>query len=206
MASLRFSFDGDRRPERERPYPSPYPPRYYGPLGYPPFISPYQNVNMQETAAPAPMEIKKQEEEKRSPVEEVQPQSSLKSPEQQAAAIVQPVSGPGAEAEAPTASASEQLVARLDTFEMGLGKVRGHLDTSRALFDDVLYKIDSFLQILEVLRANEERRLQGIQVNIASVKTNKDTIDEFLELLQTPAFQSILRQFLVGVLVKKQPV
>lgn len=202
MASLRFTFDGDRRPERERIYPSPFPPRYYGPLGFPRYIPPYQNVNMQETAGPTPAAAEKQEEEKINPAVGAQPQCLGDNADKQFTAIVQPIPGP-AEQEAPAVSVSEQLVARLDTYETGLIKVRGHVDKSRALFDDVLYKIESFLQILEVLRANEERRLQGPQAAIASLKTDKDTIDEFLELLQTPAVQSVLRQFLVGVLVKK---
>jgi hypothetical protein len=103
----------------------------------------------------------------------------------------------------PTKTVSEKLIGKLESVENGITGIRGHVDTAKVLFDDVIFKLESFMQILDIVRANEEKRLQGPQVQVSSTKTTKDTVDEILEMLQTPAIQGFLRQILVSLLVKR---
>ena len=195
MASLRFTFDGERRPERPRPFPSFMPravePRPYRPMGAyageevlnePNEISAEElkeKVSEKEQATLLPMEDNTQQKETFS--------GFSHEPEQ----------------EIPPFHVSEKFVAKLDQVETALSSLRGHADMLKLLFDEINYKLESFMQILEVIRANEERRVNRAQIQAASQKTNKDTVDEFLELLQTPVMQNALRQFLINMLVKK---
>ena len=77
------------------------------------------------------------------------------------------------------------------------------MELYKPVIDDLMYKLESFIQILDIIKANERRRLSGTQAETASFKISKDSVDEILELLEGPVFQNVLRQFLVGVLVKK---
>ena len=98
-----------------------------------------------------------------------------------------------------SADISELLISRLSTAETGLVSVKTRVDLAKEFLDDMIYKFDSLSQIMEIVRANEERRAGGVQVASLTSKETKDNIDEFLELLQTPALQGIIRQFLLGI-------
>ena len=108
-----------------------------------------------------------------------------------------------AAAEESTFSVSEELVANLTATESNLFWVKGKVDSAKGMLDDLVYKLESFTQIMEIVRANEERRVNGSQVQTASLKTSKDSVDELLELFQGPVFLNLLRQFLVSTFAKK---
>lgn len=196
MASLRFTFDGERRPERPRPFPpfmpKPVQPRpYMMPMGgyageEEPFLA--NNISAEEMTE----KVSEKEQVTLLPIED-NPQEKENFTG----------SFPEQEQEIPPIHVSEKFVAKLDQVETALSSLRGHADMLKLLFDEINYKLDSFLQILEIIRANEERRVNRAQIQAASQKTNKDTVDEFLELLQTPVMQNALRQFLINLLVKK---
>lgn len=206
MASLRFTFDGERRPERPRPLP-PFMARpvqsrpYMMPMGgYPREEEPVEPNKTPEEALPEkvterePEELKvirdeiKQEQATLPPIEDnTQQKESSYEPKQEMSPL----------------HVSEKFVAKLDQVETTLSNLRGHADTIKLLFDEINFKLDSFMQILEIIRANEERRVNRAQIQVASQKTAKDTVDEFLELLQTPVMQNAIRQLLINMLVKK---
>jgi|GEM_PF-6208239 len=108
------------------------------------------------------------------------------------------------EKEEKTVNVSEKFVSTMEVAETGLNNLRVQVDVAKNLFDDFIYKLESAVQILEIIKSNEERRINGPQVQVASWKTTKDTVDEVLELLQTPVFQNILRQFMIGWIAQKQ--
>ncbi len=203
MASLRFNYEGARRQERERrPLPF-YAGRYYG---YPPYLSPiplFQGVKPQETPSPeTDTEIRTEETPQIDATNNEETKPIIEN-------ISKPTTKPIAEEDnnnekqKSTGNLSELVINRLSTAEAGLVNIRGQVDTAKVFFDDIIYKFESILQIMEIVRGNEERRAAGAQISTVSPKTNKDNIDEILELLQTPAMQSILRQFLLGVFTKK---
>lgn len=97
---------------------------------------------------------------------------------------------------------SEKLIANLTATETNLTLIKGRVDSTKGILDDLIYKLESFLQIVEIIRANEERRISAPQAQVATLKTSKDSIDELLELLQGPVFQNVLRQIFISTLVK----
>lgn len=99
---------------------------------------------------------------------------------------------------------SEMLINNLTITEANLTELRSQVEVAKNFFDDIIYKLESFTQIMEIVKANEERRLNGPQAQLASLKTSTDSVDELLELLQGPVFQKVLRQFLVGMFVRDE--
>jgi hypothetical protein len=98
---------------------------------------------------------------------------------------------------------SEKLITFLNSSETGLNKVKGHVDNVRFMVEEVTFKLDSMMSILDIIHNSEDRRMKGPQATISSQKESKDTIDEILEMLQNPAIQSMLRQFMMGIIGKK---
>ncbi len=199
MASLRFTYNGDRRMERGRVPLSPFLPRCILPLEY----SRLNPITYAAKPTKENQELKTENQELKTENQELtggaEPIATLP--------VAYPDQNDSAEQEkentAPV-NVSELLVNRLDILEAGLNKTSSQVDQAKIILDDVIFKLDSFLQILQILYANEEKRLQGPQLQAApSQKTTKDTIDELLELLQTPAIQGVLRQFLISMIVKK---
>lgn len=221
VASLRFTFDGERRPanqtgERERAPKYPFFPRYMGP-GFFPYPPPPREVIYQEKVVPQEDDQEKgvgQEHitkggaaavevslEKDKVLEQKVTEVKLE--------IVSPQEIPGQDTGSPTQdkkvvfNVSERLISNLNTAETGLNSFRVQVDAAKELLDDIIFKLDSFMQILEIIRSNEDRRLSGPRVQAAYQKTAKDAVDELLELLQTPAMQSVLRQLLLGLMAKR---
>lgn len=114
-----------------------------------------------------------------------------------------PENFPGTE-EMNSFNVSEKLITNLTATETNLTWVKGQVDSTKSLLDDIMYKLESFMQIMEIIRANEERRISGPQAQTVSIKTSKDSVDELLELLQGPVFQNVLRQFFISTFVKKR--
>lgn len=195
MASLRFNYDGDKRPEKGRLHRGFMPKNMF-----------FQNTSLippprpSPTVIPPPAEIQA-EEIPESPAGDIEP--SLPKPEKQGMDAAKPdIPSPETPPEI-NLSDSEKFIARLESYESGAAKIRQQIDMSRVLFDEVLFHMDSFLKILEVLRDIEERKQKTPEASVSMEKTGKDAVDEILDLLQTPAFQNILRQFLMGLLSKK---
>lgn len=223
VASLKFSFNGKRHPERisRRPF-FPFPPRY---LEQPMFSSPvlYRRVDadVESVSAVESESMEKQDEmEMISPTieddaaksditkqeevdtaydenEEIEEENKANDSKEEAKNVH--------EEEIPI-NVSEKLVGKLNVVEENMVKIRGQVDSARYLFDDALYKIESLIQIMDIVKNNEERRIKNsegqAQISIYN-KDSKDTIDDVLELLQTPAVQNILRQVLLNVFAKR---
>ncbi|MGI6144442.1 MAG: hypothetical protein GX092_07030 [Clostridia bacterium] len=101
---------------------------------------------------------------------------------------------------------SEIFINKLSTTETSLSEIKMMVETGKPFLDDLLYKLESFMQIIEVVKANERRRFDKPQAQVTSLKTTKDSCDEFLELLQGPVFQNVLRQFLISIMVRDDDV
>lgn len=214
MASLRVNYNGEKRQERERPFNYgimtrnagfmnsgffPMPPR--PPMAKRPSVEEPVPAKCDTSINPAI-----ETEAAVLPVEDIAltPTTPIKLPVEESL----PLKGDEAEQDVqttpePTLTDSEKFITRLETYETTAVKIRQQVDVTKGLFDDVLFHMDSFLKIMDVIRENQERKLNEPLVSVATQKTSKDTIDEVLDLLQTPALQNILRQVLMGVLVKK---
>ncbi len=198
MASLRFTFDGEKRPQR----PKPFPPFMVRPVQPRPYLIPIENYpgdregSTEKVMERGPEELKIiKDEGKEKPAEalpEMEDNNGQKESYHESKEEMTPL------------QLSEKFVARLDQVETTLSNLRGHADMIKLLFNEINFKLDSFMQILEIIRANEERRINRAQIQVASHKTAKDIVDEFLELLQTPVMQNALRQLLINVLVKNE--
>lgn len=214
MASLRFNYDGEKRPERGRPvnyeimtrngrfintgtFPIPPRPLPSKPLAEVATAPQSSDADITQSTEPEAVVLPLE-------VSVVTPTTPLEVP------IAEPLLPQQEQveqsAEIPpelTLSDSDRFIARLENYENGVVKIRQQVDVTKVLFDEILIHMDSFLKIMDVIRENEERKQREPQVSAATQKTSKDTIDEVLDLLQTPTFQSILRQVLMGILVKK---
>jgi len=218
VASLRFNYDGEKRPERGRPianenlarrsgfpYPGPFamPPR---PISQPIEVKtapPPPGIDSaaasQPTAIVLPLEDPQEPQEETKSLDQV-PSEQIPSTTAPADPLPQE---PDPIFSEPVLSDSERFIASLENYENGAVKIRQYVDSSKYILDGILFQMDSFLKILDVFRENEERKSSQPQLTAAYEKTSKDTIDEVLELLQTPAMQNILRQVLMTILVKK---
>lgn len=70
----------------------------------------------------------------------------------------------------------------------------------RTLLDEGSYKLDSVLKIIDNIRAKEVE-IQDAGGNEAVVQQmNQEQVDNFLEMLKSPAFQNVARQLLVKII------
>lgn len=96
---------------------------------------------------------------------------------------------------------SEILIDNLAQTEGQIERVKEQVDYARIVLDEFLFKIDSILQILGIVRANETKSASLTAATAVSYKSSKDSLDELLELFQGPVFQKILRQILIQVFI-----
>lgn len=193
LTSLQFRYDGYKRPER-RPEVCFFPSRYN-----------FQNYGIYTSVKDTAKEKKVVEVENDSLEQKEQVEverDSLKLKEQ--VEVEKEEKKEKEEVENfDVSQVSEMLIKNLTTTEAKLTEVKSQVEFAKTFFDDLIFKLESFLQIVDIVKANEKRRLSEPQAQLASLKTSQDSVDEFLELLQGPVFQNILRQFLISVLVKK---
>lgn len=226
MASLRFNYNGDKRPERGRTPMNPYMTRNLGypvygyPMPFPmfgryeaPYIVPAPEANeeiaesndiktelevedgFQEQEILKDGEASNQKEDQENINEG---QENIK--EEKETEVEQIETAIPEEPQVSAKTASEKLLGKLEVVGTGLTSTREHLNKTKIFVDEVIYKMESFQQIMDILKANEERKTAGVSALTASSKTTHDSIDDFLELLQTPALQNILRQLLLGIM------
>jgi hypothetical protein len=191
LTSLQFRYDGYKRSER-RPGVCFFPPRYNF-YNYGADIPDQEKVEEKKVVEGENdfLELPEQVEVEKETEKEAEKETEKKE-----------AKGNGC----PTAQISEILLKNLTTTEERLHEVKGQVEFAKTFFDDLIYKLESFLQIVEIVQANEKRRLREPQAQLASLKTSQDSVDEVLELLQGPVFQNILRQFLINVLVRESDV
>ncbi|HOB81368.1 MAG TPA: hypothetical protein PLJ33_06805 [Peptococcaceae bacterium] len=99
------------------------------------------------------------------------------------------------------AEVSAILIQHLANTEEHLVRIKERIDFAKVILDELLFKMDSISKIMEIVRANEVKSASLAEAQAVSYKTSKDSIDEFLELLQGPVFQKLLRQFFVQIFV-----
>ncbi|MCR4441415.1 MAG: hypothetical protein QHH10_04635 [Peptococcaceae bacterium] len=210
MASLRFSFDGERRQVSghsfgwRRPSPFPCPGSHRGrglyPVIYPVYVKREDRVEREnccedtKKGAAAKQEVK-EELDKALP----SPEGAVYS-ENEAKEIKE---GGQEGKKDSVVSASEKLIAFLETAETGLVGLKAQASLFRHAFNEIMFKLDSFAQLLDIIRSNEERKTAPPEAALSLKKETKDTLDEILEILQTPAFQGIMRQLALNFIVKK---
>lgn len=232
LASLRFSFDGDRRSAKSsnvrqmRSTVFPYTARFMSRGCVPGFYPIHHEVYRQGQEAAIKADKAAEEEKCIKAYEEPQDdskivndskdlfepvkQSDAAKPDDTAvpdeAAIPNDAANNGAEkqteAKDNNINISEKMVAFLDKSEIGLNSIKTQVNTVQSLFAEIMYKLDSFTSILDIIYNNEDRRIHSSQVSAVNHKETKDNIDEILELLQNPAIQGMLRQFVVGIFGK----
>lgn len=217
MASLRLNFGSERggrqgfaRTRRPIfPYPASYLARSFNPYTYPPsqekevkreFVS--ENPAIEDNSSvtlengsilQAEKPVSEESEIKEQSCQEIEKNQEKDKKKEPKVTV---------ESNKTQASVNEKLLALLDTSDAGLSNIKIQVNSMRYLFDEIMFKLDSFLEVLDIIQQNEERKVNRPVASVAIQKESKDTIDEVLELLQTPVFQNILRQFLVGFLTK----
>lgn len=230
LASLRFSFDGDRRPAKTQntrqmqspffPYAARFMSRGCVPGFYPIHKEAYEQEAKQDIVTDRFVEEERQKAISDyisvkpesidtgtiTPVEEkLLPKPVASEPDKQI--IDEPLKedkspNKNTEDKDNNVNVSEKIIALLDKSELGLNNVKTQVGSVKSLFEEIMYKLDSYISILDIIYNNEDRRINSPQASIAGQKESKDTIDEILELLQNPAIQSVLRQFMVGIIGK----
>ena len=207
MACLQFRYDGYKRPHRKREmcfFPQRFPyqnqccrvPKDYSKLVKQTEISPDE---IAENSSPMTGEKPIVANESVLPIKDSSPIASDQT-------IKEDSQEKSEQKKLDFAQISEILISKLSTTETNLSEIRNMVETGKPFLDDFIYKIESFMQIIEIIKANERRRFSKPQTQVASVKTTKDSYDEFLELLQGPVFQNVLRQFLISIMVRNDDV
>lgn len=181
MTGLLFRYDGYKKPERSREMCC-FSPRYSSP-------------NYGEST------LGSDEEEKKEETTSVKENVNSHEP-----GIIEPTEKNQVIDKPDFSQVSEMLIQKLTISETNLNQVKGQVELAKTFFDELIFKIESFMQILEIVKANEKKKVNDPQAQVASAKTSKDSVDELLELLQSPVFQNILRQFLINVLARKDDV
>jgi hypothetical protein len=193
LTSLQFRYDGYKRPER-RSEVCFFPPRYNFPgYGADMFEKDTAKVEKAVETEKDFLERKEQVEVEKDSLE-LKEQVEVEREEKKEKEEVKNFD---------VSQVSEMLIKNLTTTEAKLTEVKGQVNFAKMFFDDLIFKLESFLQIVEIVKANEKRRLSEPQAQLASLKTSQDSVDEFLELLQGPVFQNILRQFLISVMARE---
>ena len=212
MACLQFRYDGYKRPNRNREmcfFPQRFP--YQNQSGYVPRdysqLENQREVSVDENTQDK--EVENKEEFEKTTITENEHACPLKD-------SYTITSDQSIEADSPKETKqkgkrdythiSEILISKLSNTQTNLSEIRNMVEIGKPFLDDFLYKLESFMQIIEIVKANDRRRYSKSQTEVASLKTTKDSYDEFLELLQGPVFQNVLRQFLVSMMVRDDDV
>lgn len=119
---------------------------------------------------------------------------------QQEEAPVQPKTAQQTQHE-PSVGLSAILIENLAKTEGQLARIKEQVDFAKIAVDEFIFKLDSIMQIMDIVRANEVKSASLAEARAVSYKSSKDSVDELLELFQGPVFQKLLRQFLIQIYV-----
>jgi seryl-tRNA synthetase len=88
-------------------------------------------------------------------------------------------------------------VEEIDLMSAEVNRLKEKCTYFRTLLDEGAYKLDSVIKIIDNVRAQEvEIRNAGADEAVLQ-HMDQEQIDQFLEMLKSPAFQNIARQLLV---------
>ncbi len=78
-----------------------------------------------------------------------------------------------------------------------INQVKGKCENYRQLMDEGTYKLNAVLNIVDSLKVREQNIMTtGMDPSVIQ-QMNEEQIDSLLELLKSPAFQSLARQILI---------
>lgn len=78
-----------------------------------------------------------------------------------------------------------------------INQVKGKCENYRQLMDEGTYKLNAVLNIVDSLKVREQNIMTtGMNPSVIQ-QMNEEQIDSLLELLKSPAFQSLARQILI---------
>lgn len=88
------------------------------------------------------------------------------------------------------------VLENINAMSAEVDKLKSRCEQFRGLLDEGTYKMDAALNVVNGLKTREQAILTSGEDSAAVQQINAEQIDSFLELLKSPAFQSIARQFL----------
>jgi seryl-tRNA synthetase len=88
-------------------------------------------------------------------------------------------------------------VEEIDLMSAEVNRLKEKCTYFRTLLDEGAYKLDSVIKIIDNVRA-QEVEIRNVGADEAVLQhMDQEQIDQFLEMLKSPAFQNIARQLLV---------
>lgn len=91
-------------------------------------------------------------------------------------------------------------VQEIDLMSSEVNNLKEKCTYFRTLLDEGSYKLDSVLKIIDNIRTKEVE-IQNAGGDEAVVQQmNQEQIDDFLEMLKSPAFQKVARQLLARII------
>lgn len=78
----------------------------------------------------------------------------------------------------------------------GADKLKQQCASIHSLLNEGTYKIEAVLNIIDNLKTKEKTLLNSEGDETVVQQITEEQIDSFLEILRTPAFQSLIKQFL----------
>lgn len=88
------------------------------------------------------------------------------------------------------------VLENIDHMSAEISNLKMRCEQFRSLLDEGTYKMNAALNVVNGLKTREQNILVSGEDPATVQQINEEQIDSFLELLKSPAFQSIARQFL----------
>lgn len=84
----------------------------------------------------------------------------------------------------------------IDTMSRQANKAKEELARLHSFFNDSSYKIDAILNVVNSLKTKEQHIAVSGEDPALIQQISEEQLDSFLEMLKTPTFQSLIKQFL----------
>lgn len=88
------------------------------------------------------------------------------------------------------------ILSNINSISSNLHVLREKCLSMRKLMDEGTYKLDSAVKIINNLKVQESNIMSAAGDPAAVKQLSEEQIDDLLEMLKTPAFQSLARQVL----------
>lgn len=98
-----------------------------------------------------------------------------------------------------------KLLNGINTLSNDVLSFKAKCENLRRLMDEGSYKLDAALNIINNLKVQEKNIISAAGDPVAVKQMSEEQIDGLLEMLKTPAFQSIAKQAMVKLLNQSAP-
>lgn len=92
---------------------------------------------------------------------------------------------------------SAHVMEDISSMSSDINKMKEKCENLRKLMDEGTYKLDALLNVINNLKKRESSMAASINDEAAMKQLSEEQVDSMLDMLKTPAFQSVARKLLV---------